>query len=252
MKFLAGFVLVVLLSVASVHAQQDTLNAGLVGSIWYDHAPVVFDTEIKIHSAFYNESESDILGNAVFRDNDTILGTVAFVAKPRSVTPLTLSWRTTEGVHALSVTIEGTDSAVVSAQSTVSLEIKKPVPVIPPKAPSTPVTLQSVKQTAVNTILDLTHKVDTYTGSLADSLQSEKIPTVSSSSPSPTSTEGEVLGIQSEENKTDSTGTVSNVVVKAKNVGVDGITWMVRNWQWGALILLVLFLLLLRKIRRRD
>jgi len=248
-NFFASIVFIGVLLTTPVYAETAPLNAGLVGSIWYGATPVVFDTEVKIHSAFYNESDREIEGVAVFRDNETELGKVSFIAKSRSVTPLSLSWRTTEGVHVLSVSIEGTDAMVTTAHTKTSIEIKKPVVVLPPKAPSKPLTLETVKTTTVQTILDLTEKVDTYTAALAESLQSEKV----STNPSPNQVrEGQVLGIESEAVIKDSDTSTKGLLVTAKNTGVDGITWIVRNWQWGALLLLGLFLLLLRKLRRNS
>ncbi|MBY0328957.1 hypothetical protein K2Q02_02595 [Patescibacteria group bacterium] len=230
-----------------VSAQSLPMNAGLVGSIWYDSSPVVFDTTIKINTAFYNESDTEITGVAVFKDGEVLLGSDAFVAAPRSVTPLSVAWKTTEGTHAVSVNIEGSDVQMSVIQTTTTLEIKKPVVVVP-VTPSKPLTLETVKDTAINTIVGLTQKVDSYTDALAESIQSQKNPPPLTDQ----KREGQVLGIESEEQISLTATDAPSIIITAKNTGIDSITWIVRNWQWGALALLVLILWVLRKIRRNH
>lgn len=243
--YLWAIVFAVMSITLRVSAQSLPINAGLVESIWYGSSPVVFDTTIKIHSAFYNESDREITGVALFRDGEVLLGSDAFVATPRSVTPLSVVWKVTEGIHTLSVSIEGEDLQIGTTKTTTTLEIKKPVVVVP-VTPSKPLTLKTVKDTAVSTIVSLTQKVDSYTDTLAENIQAQKNITSSTDQAS----EGQVLGIESEE-QVQLTGTdAPSIVVTAKNTGIDSITWIVRNWQWGALVLLVLILWMLRKIRK--
>jgi|GEM_PF-3034866 len=228
------------------YATTAPLNAGIVNSIWYDKTELVAGSEITINTAFYNESAETISATALFHSDETLLGKVSFVSKPQTLTPVSLVWNPVPGSSVIRVGLEGGEVNVAATESKMTIEIKKPVvvekePVIEKEVVSVS-TNETKKNPVVETILSLTEKMDAYTAGLADTIQTKKNPSFDGSS----DRVGEVLSAQSD-NEPLPIQASSSIVKTLEHKGIDGVTWIVRNWQWAGLGILVLMFFALRR-----
>lgn len=250
---------------------QEVVNAGLVGSIWYGDRELIENKETSIHSAFYNQTNTEITGTAVFRIGESELARTSWVAREDTLVPLEAVWKPTSGKHTITVSIVESTAPVEMSTVSTTVSVKK-APIVVPE-----ITVQNATNTVKTIVETIKERGDAYADTLAEQLQAQKIQNTNTSSVQVQKTtdqkqedgtntsreaDGEVLGAQ---DSTEDAGEINSVlgistenlspetktkIVRAHNAGIDGITWIVRNWQWAALALVLLLIIFLRRRKK--
>lgn len=104
------------------------------GSVWVSKTPLVEGETVLIHAALTNGLATKLTGVLVFKDNDTVIGSVPFSLAASEARIVSLSWKTTSGSHALSASITGASNEGATGTESVTVSVEqKPTPVVATK-----------------------------------------------------------------------------------------------------------------------
>lgn len=246
-----------LASVFAVNA-EGKLNAGLVSDIWYDNLEITQGIDINIYTAFYNQSAEKFSGKVIFKIGNDTLSTRDFSADPKETKVLSETWKSIVGKHKVSVEIIDENSVLNSKYVEKVLEVKNKTAFG---------NLEKIE--GVNSVIEnvktIVKNINESTSTIADNLENKKISnnTQASSVEKNTSNkvedkkeekstntendpEPEVLGVSIERFLPENNKTVARVY----DTSITGISWIVRNWQWAAIALFIIFVIIVR--RKRD
>lgn len=272
-----GIILCASFLCASTIFAEGPQNAGVVGSIWYGETSLVEKKETTIHSGFYNQTDAVISGTAVFSVDSAVISSDAFEAAPGSIAPLQVSWVPDAGKRTITVAIVDSTATLESSTVSVSATVAR-APIVLPS-----LNTDSVKTAAKNTLTTVKEQGNTIAENIIEALQAQKIGTQTTgqatvktttgaggSAAGGTQSEAGSGGMSGQENDTSSTAPVQNEeggavlgvsterfspetraqIVRVHDAGIDGISWVVRNWQWAAVVLVLLLFFLLRRRRQ--
>ncbi len=90
-------------------------------NIWYSKDQFFAGEVVRIYSAVFNSSPSDMVGTVAFFDNETSIGTADFTATSSHLREVWVDWRSTSGTHKIS-------AKITKAFSTVAGKPQQPVP----------------------------------------------------------------------------------------------------------------------------
>ena len=91
---------VLFLSAYFIAAAVSLKNTGFIqGNIWYSEDPFYVGDTIRIYSAIFNNSGSDLIGVAEFYDGDEKIGSSNFSAINGRLVEVWIDWSVTEGKH---------------------------------------------------------------------------------------------------------------------------------------------------------
>ncbi len=234
---------------------QEKINAGLVSDIWYDQLEITQDMDIKIYTAFYNQSTEEFKGKIIFRIGDNTLSTKDFSVDPKETKVLNESWRSVIGKHKISIEVSDGNLEFDSKYIEKILEVKKKT-----------VLGNLEKVEGVNSIIEniktVVKNIDESANTIADNLENKKVSNntdiSNTSKPSTNSLEDkkeeknnnsesepepEILGASIERFLPENNKSIARVY----DASIDGISWVIRNWQWAALALFVLFVIFIRR-----
>src|SRR3989339_257860 len=114
--------------VSPANAETTPVNAGFVNGIWYSQSQFFANDNIRIYTAFQNNSGFDLIGKIQFSDNDKIISETNFESIGGQLIQKWTDWKVEAGNHNIKVKI-------VDAKK--SLPGKTPEPIeLPPSAQS--------------------------------------------------------------------------------------------------------------------
>jgi len=269
--FLIVLCLMILPNVSMAEAAVSSpviINARVLPTVWYSTLTVNDGDSIKIYGAIQNNSGVNFKGSAIFYVDDKEISKGAFSSMADSLIDVSANWVALPGTHKVQVSVT-TD--LPASKSLVSYSSDKVDVSITRK-----IDLEAVQTTAINTANNILAGVNSLADSLATRIEDYKTPEDSTST---SSLKGIATGSNSD--KTNSTvtssikkkgsvlGASTEVSNDSASVGVAGMSlnmgsffnrfldlaaYLVRNWMW-TLLGIIVFLLLIKivgKMRGRE
>lgn len=253
-KNLFLFIAFIFLSVgvSFAYAEESILNAGLVSDIWFDQLNLYEDEETNVYTIFFNQSDRKIKTSASFRVGTETVSVKDFEVEKDSTYLLSFPYIPKSGKHLLSIEIMDPELNIKTKKNEENVIVKKET------ALGDLVKVEGVGDVLenVNTIIK---NINQETEKIAQNLESKKVQNREDNKEVPQekkennkeeipeeSDEYRVLGM----NVNRFLPANNEGVAKVYDVSIDGITWLVRNWQWGALIIFGIFVLFIRRFFR--
>lgn len=107
------FILILIFSFGSSTLAQAQGNVGFVeNSIWYSQTPKVEGESVKVYTAIWNGSASDISAHVEFYDGTTLLGSRDVKVTPENISDVFIIWKVTAGDHNISARITKSSTLV--------------------------------------------------------------------------------------------------------------------------------------------
>ncbi|MFA6430070.1 MAG: hypothetical protein WC229_03615 [Candidatus Paceibacterota bacterium] len=223
------------------------INARILPTIWYSTLSVNDGDSIRIYAGIQNNSGIDFSGTAVFYVDNEEISKKTFASKKDSLKDIDVNWVANPGTHSVQVKVS-TDLS--SSKELVSYESDKSRISITRK-----VTLEEVKETALNTASNIIDKADELASSLAQKIESYKQPiesignNVKSTESTSTANKGRVLGVSTSSiSDYKSSSTTKSIL----NMFLDFLAFFVRNWKWTILGIVILIVVIKIKKSREE
>lgn len=223
------------------------INARILPTIWYSTLSVNDGDSIKIYAGVQNNSGIDFSGTAVFYVDNEEISKKVFTSEKDSLKDIDVNWVANPGTHSVQVKISAN---VSTGKELVSYESDKSRISITRK-----VTLEEVKETALNTVSNVINKADELASSLAQKIESYKQPiesvgnSIKGSELTSTANKGRVLGVST---SSISDYKSSNTTKSIFNMFLDFVAFFVRNWKWTIFGIIILIIVIKIKKSRED
>jgi hypothetical protein len=251
-KKIIFFIIALFISFSPVNSFAQTasstpikINARILPTIWYSTLSVNDGDSIKIYAGIQNNSGIDFSGTAVFYVDNEEISKKTFTSEKESLKDVEVNWVASPGTHSVEVKIStnlSSDKELVSYESDKSrISITRKV------------TLEEVKETAITTAVNILDKADELASNLAQKIEGMKQPTDSISSDiknsvsSSAANKGRVLGVSTSTAISDYKS-ASNKTNYFLNILLSFVAFLVLNWKW--VILGIIILIVAIKIKR--
>ncbi len=232
-------------SAEGVSSTPVQINARILPLIWYSTLSINDGDSVKIYAGIQNNSGIDFTGIATFYIDDKKISDSSFTSLDNSLKDVSADWTVEPGSHNIQVKIItslSSDKALVSyesAKSSINITRK--------------ITQEIVKDTVINTISYVISKIDEVAIPLVDKIEGLKKPVNTDTTENITNQNANVYNpTQKNDNAVlgVSTSSISNSKTNSIfNKAVDGLAFLVKNWLWTLGVIVLLFLII--KIRRR-
>jgi hypothetical protein len=224
------------------------INARILPLIWYSTLSINDGDSVKIYAGIQNNSGIDFTGIATFYIDDEKISDSPFTSLNDSLKDVSADWTVEPGSHNIQVKIvtslpaDRTLVSYESAQSSINITRK--------------ITQEVVKDTVINTVSYVISKIDEVAVPLVNKIEglkkpvdndtTENIDVQNADAYNPTQKNNNaVLGI--------STSSVPNLKTNSIfNKAVDGLAFLVKNWLWTLGVIVLLFLIIKIKGRRKK
>ena len=112
-RYFQIFILILIFSFGSSALAHALDNVGFVeNSIWYSQTPKVEGESVKVYTAIWNGSSSEISSHVEFYDGTTLLGARDVKVSPESIKEVSVVWKVSAGDHSISARITKSSSVV--------------------------------------------------------------------------------------------------------------------------------------------
>jgi len=226
---LVAFIL--MLYPAATVGAEETINAGILPTVWYSDTMIYAGDEISIYGGMQNHSSSTIQAQVVFLVDGKTVSTADFVSKPDSLMEIEGKWKAVAGNHKVSLRITNAvpDNLLTKESQEVSLSVKSVISMAKVK--------EAVGEAAGEATETIISSLDNSTEALSDKILDLKKP--------PTQTEPQSLTNFSigDEEQTDS-NTVSDATRSAYNLALTFLASSVLHWKVTLAALILLFLII--------
>ena len=178
---------------------------------------------------------------------EAVFKAVSFTSERDSLKDIDVNWVANPGTHSVQVKIS---TNLSSNKELVSYESDKSRISITRK-----VTLEEVKETALNTVSNVINKADELASSLAQKIESYKQPVepvstnIKGAESTSTTSKGRVLGVSTSSiSDYKSSSTTKSIL----NMFLDFLAFFVRNWKWTILGIVILIVVIKIKKSREE
>lgn len=112
-RYFQIFILLLIFSFGSISFAYAQGNVGFVeNSIWYSQIPKVEGESVKVYTAIWNGSGSEISSHVEFYDGTTLLGSRDIKVSAENISEVFIVWKVTAGEHNISARITKSSSVV--------------------------------------------------------------------------------------------------------------------------------------------
>jgi hypothetical protein len=225
------------------------INARILPTIWYSTLSVNDGDSIRIYAGIQNNSGVNFSGTAIFYVDDEEISKKAFTSEKDSLKDVDVNWVANPGTHSVEVKIS---TNLSSSKELVSYDSDKSHISITRK-----VTLEEVKETAITTASNIVDKVDELASGLAQKIESLKQPTgsvsndIKNSESSLVANKGRVLGVSTSTAISDYKS-ASNKTNYFLNLFLSFVAFLVINWKWVILGIIILIVIIKIKKNREE
>ena len=237
-------------------AVPEQINARILPLVWYSVLSINDEDSIKIYARIQNNSGIDFTGIATFYVDDKVILDSAFTSSDDSLNDVSAKWVAEVGSHDIQVKIV---TSLPSDKTLISYESVKSNISVAEK-----VIQESIKDTAINTISNIVSKIDETIVPLVNKIKDLKKPVniIEDITNQDTGVydasqknDGVVLGASSDitsndiESKSDSN---TNKADSIYNKGIDILAFSIKHWLWTLGGIILLFLIIKIKRRRKE
>lgn len=261
-KFLVSIIILAIFFPFVALGQTDVetveqINARILPSIWYSTLFIKDGDSVRIYAGIQNNSGVDFNGKALFYVDEENISEVSFVSRSDSLNAVSADWVVSSGTHDIQVKITTSlpdDKVLVSYEtSKSSINITRKI------------TQEMIKDTVVDTVYNVITKVDEAVVPLVEKLQDLKKPTegelFQSSSKVQNRVDGDVV-LEEESGSVLGASTQSSSIGDKKiagislnyifNLVIDGATFLLKHWLWTLGGIVLLFILVKFRKRRKS
>jgi len=105
-------------------------------SLFLSKTPVTEGEVVLIHAVVANDSATKFVGEVVFKEGESKIGSVAATIAPGGATAVSVSWKPSAGSHAVVAALTGSDGKVVESETAIFAIAEKAKPAAPSAATS--------------------------------------------------------------------------------------------------------------------
>ncbi len=121
-------------------------------SLFLSKTPVIEGETVLIHAVVANESSTKFVGEVVFTEGETKIGSVAAAISPGGANAVSVSWKPAAGSHKVTAALTRSDGMVVENESTTFTINEKPKPASATPTPPTSVESSGSIQEKINSL----------------------------------------------------------------------------------------------------